>query len=442
MDIGSRMNFQELKKFYYSNKCNVVVDSRQVSTGDIFFALPGEKVDGHNFLRQVAGKGASVAVVSEHYAADDYGMLLVYVENTVQVLQTLAQEVLKERSPVVVAVTGSLGKTTTRDFIFQLLQGFRRVAASPHNHNSKVGLPLAILNSDPEAEILILEMAIDDPDGLPFLMNIAPPDVGVLTGVDLVHAQFYSGLEDIAKAKSKIFNHPRTVYGVFNYDMPYRSKAENSGSCSKESFSVSASQADYYLSSDGDNITISHKDDFAVTMPWNIPGEHNKQNFLAAVAVAHYFGLTSKAMTKKVGMLKLPERRFQLFEKRGIVFVNDSYNACTSSMIAAMKSLPTPKKGGKTIAVLGEMVELGDLSTQEHLRVGEEALKYVDSVLCVGEECRHICDVWQREQRDVTLFDDRKVLAGRLASVAQEGDVVLIKGSNFNQLWKILEDFE
>jgi UDP-N-acetylmuramoyl-tripeptide--D-alanyl-D-alanine ligase len=410
----------------------IVVDSRDVGVGDLFFALAGEKVDGHDFIKQAAERGASAAVVSQH--VESHGLDLFYVDDTLQALQQQAKQTLKERSPRVVAVTGSVGKTTTRDFIATLLAENYRVDSSSGNQNGMIGVPLSILNADPQAEILILEMGIDRPEGLILLTDIAPPEVGVLMSVDFVHSEFFRDIDEIAAAKSKIFERPETRCAVINKDSHY---------CLRDSiknvfFSLKDLSAHYFGC---DDFKIFEDHELVFEELWNLPARYYQMNFLAAVAVARYFNLSMGAIVRGFSKLKLPDGRFEVIEKKGVTFVNDSYNACETSMTAALIHLPCPSLGGKRIAVLGEMGELGLVAEKCHYNVGKVALESVDEVLCLGEGCRPIYDLWKKENREVSLFHEKREVVRMLKGTVKSGDVVLLKGSNLNKLWEILREF-
>jgi UDP-N-acetylmuramoyl-tripeptide--D-alanyl-D-alanine ligase len=171
-----------------------------------------------------------------------------------------------------------------------------------------------------------------------------------------------------------------------------------------------------------------------------VPGRHNVHNFLAAVAVARYFAIDWDRIREGAAKLSLPEKRLQFVPKKGMLFLNDSYNASELSVKAALETLPAPKGSGRKIAVLGSMMELGAFSDGCHRRVGEHALGYVDRMFCLGEECLPIQEVWKEAGRPVSLFHDRGDLAAVLKEALEEGDVVLLKGSRSKELWKILDE--
>lgn len=418
------------------------VDSRLIKKGDLFFALPGAKADGHHFLQEAAAKHAVAAVVGANYNGESYGLPLIKVKDPLEALQTLAKRVLEHRQVRTVGITGSLGKTTTKDFIATILKEKFRVAASPGNSNSQTGLPLNILNhTKGDEEILVLEMGMTHPGNIAKLVHIAPPEIALITTIDLVHIANFDSLEGIARAKSEILSHPKTKLGIISYDIENYAAIFNTGACSKLSFSVSSSCADYFLEAISDRLHVTEKGGEKIALgTLNTPGKHNQHNFLAAVAVARSLGISWDEIRHAMGACTLPERRLQHIEKLGVLFVNDSYNASMSSVKAALDTLPAPKKGGKRIAVIGSMLELGKYSAECHQKVGEHALQKVDKMLCLGQECSPICDCWSGAGRQVELFMTRADLVEALRKSMQEGDVVLLKGSKAKELWKVIEE--
>lgn len=425
------------------NTVNMVcIDSRLLSANDVYFALPGDKVDGHTFLKDIAEKGASAAVVLQNYSGPDYGLPLIRSRDVLASLQLLAKVVHQIRKPRVVAVTGSIGKTTTKEFITTLLREKYRVGCSPGNSNSQVGLPLTLLNHvRADDEILVLEMGMTHPGNILNLLKIAPPEIAVLTTVQLVHAVNFESINDIAHAKAEIFTHPNTRLGILNRDIPIYDEISCVGTCNKLSFSVTNKDSDYFLHAVDNELFVDLYNESTQIGIMPIPGDHFRLNLLAAVVVARSLNMSWDEIRRGMTKLELPERRMQFIEKNGILFVNDSYNAAELSLKAALKNLPNPKNGGRKIGVIGEMFELGKYSEGCHKAVGEYALDLVDSLICMGKGCQPIVDVWQKKGKKVELFSQRAPVIEALRKEAKAGDVVLLKGSRGNQLWKVLEEF-
>lgn len=419
------------------------VDSRLLKEGDLFFALKGDRVDGHAFLHEVQQKGALGAIVSKNYEGSVKGLHFLRVEDPLNALQNLARIVLASRSTRVVAVTGSLGKTTTKEFTKALLSARYRVAASPGNSNSQIGVPLAILNhSTGDEDIFVLEMGMTMPGHIARLIQIAPPEVAVITTIALVHACHFEAIEEIASAKAEIFSHPCTQLGILHRDISNFADICLVGGCRKLSFSTTSLQADYHLDLSEFYILQSELEKVKIalgTLP--VPGKHNVHNLLAAIAVARYFHVDWEEIKQAISSLALPDRRLQFVRRGDVLFVNDSYNAAEISVKAALESLPQPNGEGRKIAVLGSMLELGKFSHGCHQRVGEFALNHVELMYCLGEECLPIYEIWKKAGRFVQLFENRAELVACLKRDLKPSDVVLLKGSRSKEVWKILEEF-
>lgn len=420
------------------------VDTRTLKPHEIYVALKGERVDGHEFLFQACKKGASAAIVSKAYEGPCIGLPLIRVDDPLFTLQELARIVLAHRQSRVVAVTGSVGKTTTKDFIALLLQNRYDVFSSPGNSNSQIGLPLAILNhTTGEEDLLVLEMGMTQPNHLTRLIQIAPPEVALITSVALVHACHFDSLEAIARTKAEILCHPQTRLGVLSWDIPFYSELAQIGKCRKLSFSTVYPQADYYLDMQNDHQIHSplERSTHAITT-MKLPGRHNRHNLLASIVVARYFSIPWKEIEQSISRLTLPEKRLQFVRipHKEMLFINDAYNASEPSVKSALEILPAPQGRGRKIAVLGSMMELGKFSDECHRRVGEFALHYVDRMYCLGKECQPIYEIWKQAGKPVELFLERSELMEALRSTLKAEDVILLKGSRSKELWKVLEE--
>lgn len=413
-------------------------DSRDVLPGDLFFALKGERVDGHAYLKEIAEKGAVGAVVSKDYSGATFGLALIPVENVVASLHELAGIVHALRRTRVVGVTGSVGKTTTKEFIATLLEGKFRVAKTPGNANSQVGVPLSILNAAGDEDVFVMEMGMSLPGEMQKLVSIAPPEVSMVTKIALSHVAFFpGGLEEIAAQKMEIFSHPSTAIGILNQDAAGYSIAKN-GSCLKMTYGLTGN-CDFLLCCEGSNYYVQEGKERTDLFALPFSASHLLENFIGAFAVGRAMGMQASAMIPRLGMLSVFKRRFERVEHLGIVFINDSYNANPTSMKAALNNLPMPREGGKRIAVLGAMKELGVYAEQGHLDVARAASSQVDHLLCCGEECLVMVEVFEKLGKPAEYFEEFEDLRRRVFELATVGDVVLLKGSNSKKLWLILE---
>lgn len=406
-------------------------DSRKVLSGQLFFALKGEKADGHAFLKEVAAKGAVGAVVSKEYSGDNFGLPLLKVKNVTTSLQLLAKTVMAERKGKIVAITGSVGKTTTKEFIATLLQAQYRVAKTPGNANSQVAVPVSILNAGDDEEIYVLEMGMSEPGEMKKLVDMAPPHAAVLTKVGLAHsASFPDGLAGIGREKAQIFSHPRTTFRLCNADCAHFVHGE------KHTFSLEEG-ADFVLKTHGDKFSIMERGKPTQAFSLHFSATHLCENFLASFALARHMGMSAEAIFAQAKHLTTVSNRFEKIEKNGVVIINDAYNANPLSMRAAFANLPKPTGAGKRIAVLGAMRPLGTFSEKCHQEIGEEALSHFDHLLCIGEECQAIASLFHNAGRPAEYFTTLNALRARLDVLAKPGDVVLIKGSNALNLWTL-----
>lgn len=419
------------------------VDSRTLQHGNVYFALFGAKVDGHQFLSDVAQKGASAAVVSEKYTGPYFGMTLIPVKDVLKALQDLAKKTLQNlKSVKIVGITGSLGKTTTKEFTTTLLSEKYRTLSNLGNQNSQVGMALTLLNRlSPDVNVIVLEMSMTHAGNLKRLVDIAPPDIAVITEVALVHAINFPHLDAIAEAKAEILSHPKTTLGIIPEHVANKEHILKVGNSKKWTFSTVHPSADLFLNNHQDHLSLRAFSE-TVTLPYpKVPGVHNLHNLLAAISIAKALDLSWEEIEKGIKKLKLPEKRLEFVNKGGALFVNDSYNASMLSVKAALETLPKPKQNGRRIACLGEMLELGKFSEECHRTVASHAKKFVDEILCIGEGTAVMEEEWKKDKLPITRFSSRNELVRALKEKLRPNDVVLLKGSRAFELWKVLDEF-
>ena len=401
------------------------VDSRRIESGELFFALTGAKVDGHAFLADVAARGGVAAVVSASYTGPNFGLSLLVVSDVLVCLQKLARDFLAESNAVVVGITGSMGKTTTKDFTATLLEGKFKVGKTYSSYNTRLTLPITILNLVGDEEVVVLEMGMGEPGDIAKLVSIAPLDIAVLTNVTMAHYGdiFPDGAYGVAKAKAEIFSSSKLKKAIFYHELDL--KMDDRVNCEKMSFSLKNPAADYFLC-DGmvDERGIrAHR--FAI--PFTQPHVHH--NFLAAVSVARALGMDWCEIDRQLPKLKLPKMRFEQFEREGVIFVNDAYNANPESMKAALSCFPNPRSRGKRIAVLGRMVDLGPFSVCSHKEVGQFAREYADHLITLGNEAKPLYEAFAEGMKPAEHYNDLTEVIARLKELMAPGDVVLVKGS-------------
>lgn len=411
------------------------IDSRRLQPGELFFALKGERVDGHDYLAEAKERGAVGAVVSREYRGPDFGLILLPVGDVVGSLQSLACYLMAECKAQIVGITGSLGKTTTKEFIATLLEGKFKVHKTPLNYNTKLTYPITLLNRAGDEDVLVVELGMSEPGDIGRLLQIAAPDIAVLTKIAWVHGTFFpGGLADIAKGKAEIFSHPRTKKCIFTHDLYAYPEAIGAIHGERLSFSLDDRTADYFLSGE---FFVDERGVRAYQFDPPYKQAHILHNFLAAVSVARAMKMEWDEINRQVPKLQLPKMRFEQYERDGIVFVNDAYNANPDSMRAALSHLPEPKEGGKRIAVLGMMVDMGPESEMIHREVGRFAQKYVDHLLVLGEEAAGVYEAFQEVKKPAEHYLRLSQLADRLKALMSPGDVVLVKASRCVQMEKL-----
>lgn len=420
----------------------IALDSRKVQEGELFVALAGSTVDGHDFVLEAERNGASAALVKKGFTKPDVKMALIHVDDPVEALQILAEERIKMTKAKVVAVTGSIGKTTTKEFLAQILKTKYKTACTTGNQNSQVGMAASLFNNiEGDVEVVVAEMGMTCPGHIQKLTQIAPPDIAIVTYIDLVHAHNFDSLEDIAKAKAEIFSHKKTTHAIVNYDSPYAKLLLERALCKKLTYSINSLQADVKMQVEDEALRLFEKGKETKLPFVPLMAPHVYSNCLAACLAAKACGMSWAEIGASLKSLKQAKQRLQLEEREGITFVNDSYNASEISLKEALNYVKRRHTKGRKIAVIGQIRELGRFSTLCHTRVGEHALDCVDKLFCLGQECEPMVALWKDKERPVEWFTSLEKLTEALKDEVKPGDLVLLKGSNSNCLWQVLEAF-
>jgi UDP-N-acetylmuramoyl-tripeptide--D-alanyl-D-alanine ligase len=374
--------------------------------------------------------------VSASYAGESFGLPLLPVPDVLGALQELARQKVAESGARIVAVTGSVGKTTTKEFTAALLQGSYRVGKTPGNANSQTGVPLTILNAQGDEEVLVLEMGMSREGEMARLVAIAPPEIALLTKIGVSHAHYFpDGVAGIAREKTQIFSHPRTRVRIAH-------SSTRAFLAAGKACVLYGAEGDYQLQTEGSCVVIVERREKSPAIRLPVTATHIRENFLAAVTIARSMGVEWEEVQERARALAPYRMRFEVVERQGVVFINDAYNASPESMRAALANLPAPASGGRRVAVFGEMKELGVYAESAHREIAEESLRLIDHLLCLGEGCAPMEEVFLRAGRPVNRFADRALLRESLRSLVRPGDVVLIKGSRSNGLWSLLEEME
>ena len=420
---------------------SVCTDSREVEEGTMFIAIVGERVDGHIFIEQVRKAGAVCALCSR--IPDNAGDLpIILVDDTVRALGRLGAEYSKHCPAIRVGVTGSVGKTTTKEFIASVLATAGKVWKTEGNYNSTIGLPMSLLTLPLDADFAVLEMGMTGPGEIKLLSDIARPEIGVITTIGTAHMELLGSRENIAKAKLEI-----------------KSSLAESGHlllCGNEPLLVDEGKADKrvkYFSADEQNIDYYayniKSDEGGMTFDANCPGrqlydleipvigKHNVAAALAGIAVGLILGIDEDRVRHGIAAYRSVGLRQQMTDLGGIRIISDCYNASPESMRAAAAVLTSvaSHRSGKTVALLGDMLELGLSSPELHYNVGKYfAEAGIEYLVSFGERAEKIADGFAslRGEEKVRRFFDRsdaQAPARALADILEAGDTLILKAS-------------
>lgn len=423
------------------------IDSRTASPGDLFFAIVAKR-DGHQFIADAAQKGAAGAVVSREISLPHKNFGLILVPNTLEALQRLARQVLLESKVQVVGITGSVGKTTTKEFTSSLLSSRFSILKSEGNLNNHLGLALSLLRLEGHHQIAVLEMAMSGKGEIRTLTQIAPPDVAVITNINPVHLQFFSSIEEIALAKKEILEGAKEKgWAILNGDDELIKKISQYWRGKRLTFGLSPDcdiQAKNIKKLGFDGLIFDLKyDREEASLRFPFFYESYLHNLLASCAVAHVFSLSLEEIVPLIARLQPFPRRGCLFHlKKGIKLVDDSYNSNPKALERALESLAS-LPGMRKVAVLGDMLELGEKEKAFHWKAGEDVARCGWNVLItVGSLSLHIKEAALSsgmKPENIFSFSNSEEAAEKIVTLLQEGDLVLVKGSRAMEMEKIVE---
>jgi UDP-N-acetylmuramoyl-tripeptide--D-alanyl-D-alanine ligase len=421
------------------------IDSRSIEASQLFFAVKGERLDGHDFVGQALERGAVAAVVRRDQLGRFPGeKRLLAVDDTLIALQTLAMAVRKLWGKLLVGVTGSAGKTTTKEAIAHVLNARYRVMKSEGNFNNHFGLPLMLLKLEPEYDVAVIEMGMSHAGEIRALAKIAQPEIGVVTNVAAVHLEFFDSLAGIARAKYELVESlPANGTAVLNADDEYVSQFGR-GFKGKVLMYGTRAGADVRAENVRSNGTAGTEFDVAMggarehaTLP--LVGEHNVLNALAAVAVGVERGMRPAEAVSALETLAAAEKRGQVLRVGNITVINDCYNSnpkALEAMVNALSSMPAKRR----IVVAGEMLELGPAGEEMHRKAGQHiADKKIDVLLGVRGRALAAVEAAKSVGTAAEFVASAEDAGEWLAREARDGDVILLKASRGVKLEKALE---
>jgi len=418
----------------------ITTDSRAVQPNEVFLALRGEQFDGHQFVPAAIAAGAIAAIVDQPSlpTLQSTSTPLLLVPDTLAAYQTIARWWRDQFAIPVIAVTGSVGKTTTKELIAAVLSQHGAVHKSAANYNNEIGVPKTLLELGSDHDFAVVEMGMRGPGEIALLTQIARPDLAVITNVGTAHIGRLGSETAIAQAKCELLAAmPPSGVAILNHDNPLLLKtAETVWSGKSLTFGLQGGDVQGHLI-DAQTLQVN-----GYHFPLPLPGEHNALNYLAALAVAQSLGLDWSPLTQGLSVT-LPAGRAQRYElPSNIVILDETYNAGLESMLAALRLLAqTP--GKRRIAVLGTMKELGDRSPEFHHQVGAAAQQLkLDGLLILADEPEATAMATGAEPLKAERFSSHAAVVARLQELVQPGDRLLFKASRAVGLDQVVNQFQ
>ncbi len=405
------------------------IDSRDISPNQCFIAVIGEIHNGHNYIRECNSKGVRFFIIQNDYKNRIkkyiHNSFIIPVKDTLESLSILAKSYKKHIFASSIGITGSSGKTTTRDLIARVLSAKYNVHASSKNYNNNIGLPLTILQAPLQTHILVLEMGMNHKGELKKLSQIAEPLLGLITNVGYAHIGMFGSLEKIAEAKSEIFSGINS-HGIIllNRDDNFLEYFKKISPVETMDFGIS----DLSIIEDRglEGYRLSYKNNY---FEYHCPGSHNLSNLAAAIKVSEIYQVDEKETVRLISDFKPLHGRSEIIPGN-FTIIQDTYNANPSSMLKALELLGKAK--GRRIAVLSDMLELGHLSHELHCMIGRHISKNknADIVLAFGNNSRNIIENIKEKGIEKKFFQNQEELSARLAELVRSGDTVLVKASH------------
>ncbi|MBU5456200.1 UDP-N-acetylmuramoyl-tripeptide--D-alanyl-D-alanine ligase [Caproiciproducens sp. MSJ-32] len=423
----------------------VCIDTRKIEKDNIFWAIKGENFDGNKFVIEAFNKGATIAVIDSIFF--DFNEIkdnvtVIKVADTSKALLDLAKYYRKKLNLKVVGVTGSCGKTSTKDLIAALLSEKYKVFKTKGNFNNNIGLPLMIFELDRSYDVAVLEMGMSDLGEIDVLANTAEPDIAVITNIGLSHIENLKTQDNILKAKMEItnyFNEKNTL--IINGEDEYLKKIKDK--CFEIIKIGYNHEYDVYafniiLEEDRTIFTVRDKSEentFIIPMP----GKHNVLNLLLAIAVAKKLNISMEDAKKGLVNLEPTSMRLQILKKEKIIIINDCYNASPASMKSSLDVLNTYTNKRK-VAILGTMNELGEKAIEAHKDIGKYASDKVDLLIAIGEFRNNFKEEFKG--KDILTFETKEELIKNIKDIIKEEDVILVKASRGKKFESIVNSLE
>jgi len=438
------ISVEELYALY--NKCTgITTDSRNIKDGSMFFALKGEKFDGNDFAEDALKAGARYAVVDRFLLEGTAyrGRKCIVVENSLEMLQKMAAYHRKQFDIPIVGITGTNGKTTTKELVAAVLTKKYHIVATQANYNNHIGVPLTLFRIDDRTDLAVVEMGASAPGEIAELTKIVQPTCGLITTVGKAHLQGFGSFEGVKKAKGELYDILRQKGGMVFYN------ADNEDLCEMVAHRSGLCTSKYGIREQAVKIlpTTPESPFLQLELPYegktaviktHLVGAYNADNVMAALSIGSYFEVPFKKMVAAIEAYVPSNSRSQLVKTANNTLVIDAYNANPSSMRAALDNFARTEFPGKVL-MLGDMLELGADSAQEHLDVLRQALPVAGEIYLVGEEFGQAAAALDNVTCQIHPFGDIDQLKAYVTEHPLQGKTILIKGSNGKHMQRVVD---
>jgi len=473
MKLGSKIKLKEILDWTNStvyvqknnnslqnfNLTSISTDTRTIEDEDFFIPVVGENYNGHDFILDALKQGASGFIFESRFNDMIAGwrdktksdiwdnMVVLETESNLNFLQDISQHYIRKFNPIVIGITGSVGKTTTKDFVASILSRVFNTKFTPKNFNTEIGISKSVLEIDENTQFFIAELGMRANGQIGKLAKVINLDIGAITAVGPSHLEFFKNMEEIALAKSEMAEFIAVNKGVLflNNDDDWADFIEKRTKCKILKFGRNNSLDFNFLEKDMDEygkFSFGFYKNKKKLVEINLPvsGYHNLYNACCAAAICSFLKLEPEMIREGIESAVLENKRMEVGRKGDKIIINDCYNASPLSMKKAIDTLKlvASKNKGRSVVILADMLELGDESEQLHFEIGQYLKeKNIDLVVVVGKLSEKICSGFLPKKS--YYFDDKENLSSKLQSFLEAGDVILIKGSRANKLESLLD---
>ena len=445
---------------------NISTDSRSIKKGDFFIPLTGDNYNGHDFIESALEKKACGFVFEAEYRerlellkkragyGDPGSLIILQSGSTLDFLKSIAYNYMRKFKPTVIGITGSAGKTTTKDFLVNILGKEHKVVFTPRNYNTEIGVSKSILEIDKDTDFFIAELGMRGKSQIRVLSDICNLNTGAITAIGQSHMAFFKDLQEIAAAKAEmseiLYKNNGTLF--LNNDDIYSNFIENKVNCRVEKFGRNSNISFNFIEEKMDDMgrftfNFFKNDKKIINIGLNIPGFHNIYNACCAAAIGLYSGMSGRSIKEGIESAIIEGSRMEILKKKDRMIINDCYNANPLSVKGAIDSLVSisKKRNMRSVAVLGDMLELGIDSGRLHQEIGEYLSgKKVDVLIAVGSLARNIYEGYRKESGPnkndgcYFYFASKEKLCEKINGLLEPGDLILVKGSRANKMEDII----